>query len=665
MNARKLKCWGCLLVFLLSALLTFAPAAGGGEVSKYVPGEALVVLKNNTGQKLSALSFSPDGAGQSRAQSVASAVQASAVQTYAALSRAADAILVHVKSDSKTTEELIADLKRNPDVLSAAPNYYNRLARTPDDARYGELWGLQKIRADKAWDTTTGSRSITVAVIDSGVDSSHPDLIRNLDLERAKSFVTEGLADTQGHGTHVIGTIGAVGDNAIGVTGVNWEVNLLPLKVFQADGASDSAVAKALEYLTELQETENVRVYAVNLSLGSWVATTPDQMKDYFMYRAYKALDATDKTVIVVAAGNEGQEVGVPAEKDVPESNIKKGNYEYPASFIGLNNMIVVGAIDQDGKGAVFSSWSPTVVDLLAPGVGILSTMPNDLYKIMQGTSMAAPCVAGAVGLLAARKPALTASELKSLLLDNANGTINPPPYNRPDVSRMSRNGLLDIKAALDKVSVVPVPVESISVAPSAAALTAGESAQFTARVLPSTATDKKVKWSSDKPSVAEVNAETGLARGVGVGSAVITAQAQDGSGVSGSATVVVSGVHVPVMDVSISPGTATLLLGKQQQFTATVYPLDASDRTVAWSSDEPLVAEIDEKTGLMYAVGVGNAVITVTTREGGFSETAQVTVTPPPDGGGGGCSAGWGLAALAAVLLAALRKARPSLGKR
>jgi uncharacterized protein YjdB len=721
----KLKCLFCLLVFLLPALFMFAPAGGAEGAPRYVPGEALVVLKNSTGQKLSASSLSQGGTGQSRVQSVANSVQASAVQTYAALSEAADAILVHMKSGSKTTEELIADLERNPDVLSASPNYYNRLSRTPNDTRYDELWGMKKIQAENAWDTTTGSNSITIAVIDTGVDSSHPDLVQNLDMERARSFVNERIADADGHGTHVAGTVGAVGNNKTGVTGVNWEAKILPLKVFpEGEGAPASAIADALNYLTELQGKEGVRVHAVNLSLGFWASMDPAQIKGNFMYLAYKALNDTDKTVIVVAAGNAGLEVGVPAKEDVAELNVDKGDYCYPASYIDLNNMIVVGAINRDDKMAVFNSlessnWSQKFVDIVAPGANILSTLPGGKYDSWGGTSMAAPHVAGAVGLLAAWNPTLTASELKDLLLGNANSAVNPPPTNL-SVLHMSREGLLDVKAALDKVSGRTVLVESISVTPPDATLTVGEQQQFTAQVLPSTATKKNVTWSSDKSSVATVDAKTGMVRGVSAGKAVITAKAQDdsavsgsatvtvnaarfvpvtgisvappsatltiggaqqfiaqvlpsnatnknltwsssvtsvarvdaaglavgvgsgtakitaraqdGSGVSGASTVVVNRIFVPVVDVSISSKTATLLLGKEKQFTATVYPPNATNRTVAWSSDDPLVAEVDEETGLVRAVGVGNTVITVATQEGNFTAEAEVSVTAPSE---------------------------------
>jgi subtilisin family serine protease len=580
MNGLKWKRLACMLVLLLPALFAAVPAGnaeGAPKHTKYAEGEALVVLKNSTGQKLKASAFSSGGTGQSRVQSVAKSARASAVKTYSALSEAADAILVHMKSDTQTTEELIAELNRNPEVLSAAPNYYKKLSRTPNDPDYvnGKLWGLTRIRADEAWDTTTGNADITIAVIDTGVDPTHPDLKDNLDMVRSRDFAGEGIEDIVGHGTHVIGTIGAVGDNGIGVTGVNWRVKILPLQAFMGT-LVDSAIMNALNYLVDLQENGGVRIHAVNLSLGGWEMGSPESVKNSAMYLAYKALDETDKTVIVVAAGNEGQEVGEPAKYNDPQSEVLIGAYIYPPSYTGLNNMIVVGAIGPDDKGADFSNWSSTAVDIAAPGVDIWSTVPGKQgsYGSLQGTSMAAPLVTGAVGLLAARNPSLTAFDLKRLLLDNANGKVNPPPeklyphYVWPSNARLSRYGLLDVKAALDNRAGSIVPVEA----------------------------------------------------------------------------------------VSLTPATATLKIGERRQFTASVSPSNATDQKVVWRSSAPSVAEVDT-AGMVQAVNTGNAEITVTTSEGGFSKTAKISVIPASNsssgGGGGGCDAGWGFAALAGALLA------------
>jgi uncharacterized protein YjdB len=197
--------------------------------------------------------------------------------------------------------------------------------------------------------------------------------------------------------------------------------------------------------------------------------------------------------------------------------------------------MIVVGATDQNDKAASFTNWSPMTVDLAAPGINILSTVPASSYEFYQGTSMAVPHVTGAVGLIASKAPSLTASALKALLLENANNRINPPAPKTPN-SSMSRYGLLDVKAALDAINLLSIPVDSISVTPSEAILTVGEQIQLSAILSPINATNQSIEWSSDNPEAAEVG-DAGMIVAVGVGKATITATVQEG-GLSGTALV-------------------------------------------------------------------------------------------------------------------------------
>ena len=175
------------------------------------------------------------------------------------------------------------DLKARDDVVAASPNAITRVMREPNDPRYvsGELWGLSAIHAPEAWDVTTGSGStdVYVAVADTGIYAAHEDLKANLAAELCRNFaqidektpaVPSDYSDAHGHGTHVAGTIGAVGNNGLGVAGVNWTARLIALRVMGADGSgADSWTVEALNHLISLlRSNPQMKVAALNLSLG-------------------------------------------------------------------------------------------------------------------------------------------------------------------------------------------------------------------------------------------------------------------------------------------------------------------------------------------------------------------------------------------------------------
>ena len=462
--------------FLLAALLcaAFVPPA---LAASYVSGEALVVFKKAPGDGVTAASVER-GSESFRLAALAAVSGARVAQAYGALSEAGDGVFALVRSETKTAEQLVEDLRARADVLAASPNHISRVMREPNDPRYvsGELWGLAAIRAPEAWDAATGSTDVYVAVADTGIYAAHEDLQPNLDTGLSRNFArAEGAAvdrsdymDVHGHGTHVAGTIGAVGDNGLGVAGVSWTTRLIVLRIMGADGSGpDSWTVEALNYLVSLLRTNpQMKVAALNLSLGGYVSAAPSAVQSSAYWRAYKILDDLDRTVIVVAAGNEGLEVGKPAPYDDPRDPVdpvfRRGQYCYPASFTGLKNLIVVGAAASNGGAASFSNWSPTAVSLVAPGVRILGTVFPDAnngnvpfgtwYGEMSGTSMAVPHVAGAVALLAGRYPNATASQIKDALLKGADGSRNPAATARTNSggAKLSQYGYLDVKKALD-----------------------------------------------------------------------------------------------------------------------------------------------------------------------------------------------------------------------
>jgi thermitase len=236
-------------------------------------------------------------------------------------------------------------LEREPGVLDATPNFRRRIAaRTPNDPRFGELWGLSRISASQAWDQTTGTPSVKVAVVDTGVAQLHPELAPN--LIPGWDFVDEDPTpqDGNGHGTHVAGTIGARGDNALGVVGVNWQVSVLPLRAGDDFGFFwDDDIIEAFEYAC----AQGARV--VNGSFGGGPFSQP----------LLDAIRACPQALFVFAAGNEG--------------NDNDASPVYPCAFDGANILCVAATASDDSLPA-WSNYGASTVDLAAPGVGILST---------------------------------------------------------------------------------------------------------------------------------------------------------------------------------------------------------------------------------------------------------------------------------------------------
>ncbi|MGE4489816.1 MAG: S8 family serine peptidase, partial [Kiritimatiellales bacterium] len=303
----------------------------------------------------------------------------------------------------------------------AEPNYIYSTSLTPNDSQW-PLWGMQQVSAPAAWDQTTGEDSILVAVIDSGVDASHSDLAGNMWVNAGETGLdsenndkkTNGIdddnngfiddwqgwnfygsnndpADDNDHGTHCAGTVGAVGNNSIGVAGVCWNVSLVGIKFLGADGyGSEVDAAEAVLYATQLGAV---------IQNHSWGGSAGGEM----LLSAFEAANSNG-VLAVVAAGN--------------SNNDNDTAPVYPASY-DLPNIIAVAASDEDDRLASFSNYGSATVDLAAPGVDIVSTIPGDAYDSFQGTSMAAPHVAGAAALLWGANSGLGCLDVKAAIINS------------------------------------------------------------------------------------------------------------------------------------------------------------------------------------------------------------------------------------------------------
>ncbi len=329
--------------------------------------------------------------------------------------------------------EAIKEFQTDSRVARVEPNYKRYLAATPNDEFYLSQVHLDQsndhdIDAELAWDTTTGSRTVIIAVIDSGVDITHPDLVDNIwtnPNEVAGNGVDDDdngyIDDVHGwdfieddndptprptgssfsdiyvlHGTHVSGIIGAIGNNTVGVSGVNWEVSIMPLRIFDDDGMTTTfSTIDAMAYA----QANGAKV--MNMSYGGYFYSA---LEDEAMQAAYE-----DGVISVAAAGNDALNLDV-----IPS---------YPVCY---DNVIGVGAVDDNDDTTVFTNYGNICVDLAAPGQNILSTYYSndptngftDDYGYLSGTSMSTPVVSGVAGLVLASISDTTPAKLAIALID-------------------------------------------------------------------------------------------------------------------------------------------------------------------------------------------------------------------------------------------------------
>lgn len=432
---RAAHCCACLIFISLFLPLPCRSQPQRGKPPKAAKGEILVRFREMNAEKLHALVRTHDLDRSHRLGGVER--------------------LYRFRSRSKTSETLLAAFSSRTDVVYVEPNFVVEAVQEPNDPRFAELWNLHNtgqsfgfpagtpgadIGALPAWEVSTGSADHVVAVIDTGIDYTHPDLQPNMWSAPSAFTVTIGGStvtcpagshgfnaisftcdpmDDNRHGTHVSGTIGAAGNNSLGVAGVNWTTQLMAIKFLDASGAGYiSDAVSAIEFAIQAKQTSGaeVRVLSNSWGGGGFSQALLDEIN-----RA-----GENGMLFVAAAGNNGYDNDLSAF--------------YPASYKAAN-LIAVAATDNNDALASWSNYGGRSVQLGAPGVNIFSTLLGGQYGYLSGTSMAVPHVSGAAALLLSRC-ALNTAALKTTLSEQ----VDPvPDLNTVTVS----GGRLNVNKAL------------------------------------------------------------------------------------------------------------------------------------------------------------------------------------------------------------------------
>lgn len=301
----------------------------------------------------------------------------------------ADFVVVEINDPSvETGADFIRTAYSHPDVLWAEPLFRAKAFFTPNDPYWMDQWGPYVMYMDLAWDAGQGSKSVVVGIVDQGVDYTHPDLSANFGSDKGYDFVDEDddpFPDDlyyETHGTHVSGTVAGVLNNGVGVSGMA-NVTLLSARCLDETGSGTyEDIIDGIRWCAQ----QGVRVISMSLG-GSSGSSTLEEAVNY-------ASD-TMGVLLVAASGNDGM-----------------GNVSYPAAYAAC---VAVGALDTTGDRAWFSNYGYSI-DVMAPGVGVISTIPNSSYEYYDGTSMATPHVSGLSALLFSVNSSLTNEDARAIL---------------------------------------------------------------------------------------------------------------------------------------------------------------------------------------------------------------------------------------------------------
>ncbi len=621
-------------IFLTVSFLPAAAAAAPAPASSSFVDETALV------------GFAP-GTSPEQAAAVARSVGATHARVFGAGTH-------ELKVSNGRVASTIAALKRNPAVRYAEPDYLVHSILVPNDPSYGQLWGLNNtgqnvngtsgtpgadIKAETAWNTTTGTASVVVGVVDTGIDYTHPDLAANVWSNpggingcpagthgfNALTLSCDPLDDNN-HGSHTSGTVGAVGNNGVGVVGVNWTTSLMGLKFLNARGSgTTSGAISAIDWaVTAKQAGVNVRALNNSWGGGGFSQALLDEIN--------KA--GANDILFAAAAGNSASNNDI-----VPF---------YPCSY-GAANEICVAATDQTDNLAFFSNFGANSVDLGAPGTNILSTIIGGSYAYFNGTSMATPHVTGSGALILAACAQSTAT-LKATILNN----IDP----LASLSGLVRTGgRLNVGKAISSCA---TPDFALSASPPSQTVVQGSGTSYTVTVTPSGGFAGSVSLSvGGLPAGATASFSPNPTTTTSALSVATTAATPTGTypltitGTSGAlthsttVTLVVTAPPTPDFSLSGSPTSQTVVQGSGTSYAVTVTPSGGFSGSVSLSvsglpagasgafSPNPTTSTSTLSVTTSAATPTGSYALTVTGTSGALTRSTTVTLVvtgPNPD---------------------------------
>lgn len=504
----------------------------------------------------------------------------------------------------QSLDNTVSTLAINPNIEYVEPNYYVAIDIIPNDPNFHLQYGLHNdgtngglanadIDAPEAWDVQTGN-GVVIAVIDTGVDYTHPDLKDNIWVnpgeiagngidDDGNGFVDDihgwdfasdinDPADDHAHGTHVAGIIAAKSNNGIGVSGINWNAKIMALKFFDANGlGSTSNAIRAINYAVMM---------GVRISNNSWGGGGFSKA----LFDTIQAAAAKGH-LFVAASGNETLNTDTSPH--------------YPSAY-DLPNIISVAATDDSDRLASFSNFGVVTVDIAAPGFRIESLIPNGLYQSLSGTSMAAPFVSGAAGLVLSTVSGISTEALKAALLDNADLL--------PSLSgRVATGARLNISRTLKSL------VASASITPNTTTMGVNESVSF--RVSGGTA---PFSWSVANANIGQISSSTGLFTALAVGRTQVSVT--DANGL----TARTGDIVVEALD--IKPSSATIIAGQTLQFS-----VSGGTPPYAWSSSDLTAGSIDAVSGVFQANVPARVTVSVTDSSGVSALSGNINIVPVP----------------------------------